>query len=161
MKKIVVIATGGTIAGSGEAGKTADYRAGTIKVEEVLASIPQVKDIANIEMIQLLSVDSNEMNEQHWLALLDMINKQASRDDVDGIVVTHGTDTLEETAYFLNLTVHTVKPVVLTGAMRPATATSADGPFNLYQAIALAANDKAIGCGIMALFSSTIYSARG
>ncbi|MST88000.1 asparaginase [Sharpea azabuensis] len=161
MKKIVVIATGGTIAGSGEAGKTADYRAGTIEVEEVLASIPQVKDIANIEMIQLLSVDSNEMNEQHWLALLDMINKQASRDDVDGIVVTHGTDTLEETAYFLNLTVHTVKPVVLTGAMRPATATSADGPFNLYQAIALAANDKAIGCGIMALFSSTIYSARG
>ncbi|HBZ51737.1 MAG TPA: L-asparaginase, partial [Erysipelotrichaceae bacterium] len=89
MKKIIVIATGGTIAGSGEAGKTTSYRAGTIKVEDVLASIPQIQDIANIEMVQLLSVDSNEMNEQYWLSLVEMINKQASRDEVDGIVVTH------------------------------------------------------------------------
>lgn len=79
-------------------------------------------------MISLMSVDSNEMDEQKWLQLREVINQQAARDDVDGIVVTHGTDTIEETAYFLNLTVNTAKPVVLTGAMRPATATSADGP---------------------------------
>ena len=79
---------------------------------------------------------------------------------MNGIVVTHGTDTIEETAYFLNLTVNTAKPVVLTGAMRPATATSADGPFNIYQAVALAADDQTYDCGVVCLFSSTIYSAR-
>lgn len=75
-------------------------------------------------------------------------------------MVTHGTDTLDETAYFLNLTLHTSKPVVVTGAMRPATATSADGPYNLYQAVCLAANDEAYNQGVMGLFSSTIYSGR-
>lgn len=99
-----------------------------------------------------MSVDSNEMDEQKWLQLRKVINQQAARDDVDGIVVTHGTDTIEETAYFLNLTVNTAKPVVLTGAMRPATATSADGPFNIYQAVALAADDQTYDCGVVCLF---------
>lgn len=160
MKKIVVIATGGTIAGSGETGRTTEYRAGTVDVRNILESVPQVRLLADIEMIPLIAVDSNEMNEQLWLRLRDAVNEQAGRPDVDGIVITHGTDTIEETSYFLNLTVSTDKPVVLTGAMRPATATSPDGPFNLFQAIALAASDQARDCGVMCLFSSTIYSAR-
>lgn len=160
MKKIIVIATGGTIAGSGEDGRTTEYRAGTIDVSDILETIPQINDLAEIEMVPLISVDSNEMNERHWIKLRNTINEQAKRPDVDGIVITHGTDTIEETAYFLNLTIATEKPVVLTGAMRPATATSPDGPFNLFQAIALAANEKAHDCGVMCLFSSTIYSAR-
>lgn len=147
-------------AGSGEAGRTTEYRAGTVAVADILKSVPQLGKLANIEMISLMSVDSNEMDEQKWLQLREVINQQAARDDVNGIVVTHGTDTIEETAYFLNLTVNTAKPVVLTGAMRPATATSADGPFNIYQAVALAADDQTYDCGVVCLFSSTIYSAR-
>lgn len=160
MKNIVIIATGGTIAGSGEMGRTTEYRAGTVDAKEILQSVPQAENLAHLKLMSLMAVDSNEMNEIRWLTLRNQINELAARDDVDGIVVTHGTDTIEETAYFLSLTVNTDKPVVLTGAMRPATATSADGPFNLYQAIALAASDQARDCGVMCLFSSTIYSAR-
>ena len=87
-----------------------------------------INEVANLKAIQLFNVDSNEMNEEHWIILANKINDLASQKNVDGIVVTHGTDTLDETAYFLNLTINTYKPVVLTGAMRPASATSADGP---------------------------------
>ena len=160
MKNIVIIATGGTIAGSGKIGKATDYHAGKIDIKEIIDSIPTINEVANLKAIQLFNVDSNEMDEKHWLCLTKKINELANRDDVDGIVVTHGTDTLDETAYFLNLTVHTYKPIVLTGAMRPASATSADGPMNLYQAVCLASSDEALGHGVMALFSSTIYSGR-
>lgn len=160
MKKVAIIATGGTIAGIGEAGKTVSYYAGEISVDTILKSIPSIQNIAEIETIQLFNVDSNEMDEAHWLKLTKTVNDVARRSDIDGIVVTHGTDTLDETAYFLNLTVYTNKPIVITGAMRPATATSADGPFNLYQAVCLAIADEAKGQGVMGLFSNTIYSGR-
>lgn len=159
MKTIAIVATGGTIAGSGSAGRTTNYEAGKISVDEILASIADVRNEYNIRLIPLMSVDSNEMDDQKWILLKNTI-EQLANEDVDGIVVTHGTDTIEETAYFLTLTVNTDKPVVLTGAMRPATATSADGPFNLWQAIHLAASPLAFGQGVLALFSSTIYSAR-
>lgn len=160
MKKIIIVATGGTIAGSGKVGKTANYHAGTIAIENIVESIPLINDVADLEAIQLFNFDSNEMDEERWIILANKINELTKRDDVDGVVVTHGTDTLDETAYFLNLTLHTYKPVVLTGAMRPASATSADGPLNLYQAVCLAASDEAVGHGVMAVFSSTIYSGR-
>ena len=159
MKHIVVVATGGTIAGVGEKGKTVAYHAGEIKVRDILNSI-NVDHLARISEVQLMNVDSNEMNEDSWINLANEINSLIKQDDVDGIVVTHGTDTIEETAYFLNLTINSYKPVVVTGAMRPATATSADGPYNLYQAIALASCDDAYGQGVMVLFSNTIYSGR-
>lgn len=111
MKKIIVIATGGTIAGSGEDGRTTEYRAGTIDVSDILETIPQINNLAEIEMVPLISVDSNEMNERYWIKLRNTINKQAKRPDVDGIVITHGTDTIEETAYFLNLTIATENPL--------------------------------------------------
>lgn len=110
-EKIIVIATGGTIAGSGEDGRTTEYRAGTIDVSDILETIPQINDLAEIEMVPLISVDSNEMNERHWIKLRNTINEQAKRPDVDGIVITHGTDTIEETAYFLNLTIATENPL--------------------------------------------------
>lgn len=156
----MILATGGTIAGSGKDGKTVAYHAGEIDVKDIIKTIPLIENIANIEAAQLYNVDSNEMNEERWIKLSNTINTLVEDDNVDGIVVTHGTDLIEETAYYLTLTVHSDKPVVLTGAMRPATATSADGPFNLYQAVSLACKDEARDKGVMVLFSNTIYSGR-
>lgn len=160
MKTIAIIATGGTIAGTGAQGKTVAYEAGKMNVSEILDSIPSIESIAHIEQYQLMNVDSNEMNPEYWIELSRKINEVVKKDHIDGVVVTHGTDTLDETAYFLNLTLNTAKPVVITGAMRPATATSADGPYNLYQAICLAASRDAWHQGVMGLFSNTIYSGR-
>lgn len=159
-KRIAIVATGGTIAGAGQVGKSLEYRAGEISVSAIIDTIPNIRDLADLECHQLFSLDSNEMDPQRWVKLARVINELLDRLDIDGCVVTHGTDTLDETSYFLNLTISSDKPVVLTGAMRPATATSADGPFNLYQAVALAASPRAVGQGVMALFSSTIYSGR-
>lgn len=160
MKTIAIIATGGTIAGSGEKGKTAVYHAGEIDIDSIINTIPEINDIALLKTYQLMNIDSNEMTKEHWIDLKIKIEKILNDNDIDGAVVTHGTDTLDETAYFLTLTLHTKKPVVITGAMRPATATSADGPFNLYQAICLAMNEESYDQGVLALFSNTIYSGR-
>ena len=160
MKTIAIIATGGTIAGSGEKGKTAVYHAGEIDIASIIQTIPEINDIAYLKTFQLMNIDSNEMSSQRWIYLKEKLEEILSDDSIDGAVVTHGTDTLDETAYFLTLTLRVKKPVVITGAMRPATATSADGPFNLYQAICLAIHDEAYDQGVLALFSNTIYSGR-
>lgn len=160
MKTVAIVATGGTIAGSGESGKTVAYHAGEISVNQILQTIPMIKNVAHIKEYQVMNIDSNEMDPQRWLELNHVINQLVQDITIDGIVVTHGTDTLDETAYFLTLTLDTLKPIVITGAMRPATATSADGPFNLYQAVCLAIHEDAIGQGVMGLFSNTIYSGR-
>ncbi len=131
--KIVVLATGGTIAGVGEAGKTAGYKPGSLTAEELLSAVPQLSDVADIEAIQVCNVNSDDMTAEVWLTLANTINEMAADPEVKGFVITHGTDTMEETAYFLNLTVRTDKPVVLTGSMRPATSVSADGPMKLYE----------------------------
>ena len=144
MKTIAIVATGGTIAGTGKKGKTAAYHAGEIDIDSIIETIPEI------------NIDSNEMTHEKWLILKNNIEEILSDDTIDGAVVTHGTDTLDETAYFLTLTLNTPKPVVLTGAMRPATATSADGPFNL----CLACHGESYNRGVLALFSNTIYSGR-
>lgn len=160
MKKIAIVATGGTIAGTGQLGKAIAYRAGEMMINEVIQSIPMIEQVAELREYQLMNVDSNEMDNGKWLELSQKINEIVKDDEIDGVVVTHGTDTFDETAYFLTLTLHSEKPVVMTGAMRPATATSADGPYNLYQAVCLAAHDEAKDKGVMGLFSSTIFSGR-
>ena len=160
MKTIAIVATGGTIAGTGQQGKAVAYHAGEMNVSDIIKTIPMIQNIAHIKEYQLMNIDSNEMNTKRWITLANKLNEIVKNDDIDGVVITHGTDTLDETAYFLNLTLNTTKPVVMTGAMRPATATSADGPYNLYQAVCLAANDHARNQGVMALFSNTIYSGR-
>ena len=160
MKNIVIIATGGTIAGSGKIGESASYQAGVIDVKQIVESIPQIDSLAKLTMVQLCNLDSNDVGLKQWLALRKYCERYDQDDAVDGIVITHGTDTLEETAFFLNLTLNCHKPVVLTGSMRPATSTSADGPMNLYQAVALACSKDAYDAGILAVFSDTIYSGR-
>ncbi len=158
MKKVVIIATGGTIAGIGKSGMASEYEAGQISISQITDSIPSLASLADISAIQLMNIDSNEMTISRWIELKKMVEEVLRT--ADGVVITHGTDTLDETAYFLTLTLHTYKPVVLTGAMRPASATSADGPYNLYQAVSLAASEEAKGKGVLALFSNTIYSGR-
>ena len=158
--KIVVLATGGTIAGVGDPGKVAGYKPGTLTAEVLLWSVPEIDEVADIEAVQVCNVNSDDITAEIWLTLANTINEMAKDPDVSGFVITHGTDTMEETAYFLNLTVRTDKPVVLTGAMRPATALSADGPLNLYEAVCVAASKEAVGQGVLIVFSDRIYAAR-
>ena len=159
-KKILVLATGGTIAGTGIIGKTSGYKPGTLTAEDLINSVPQISDIADIETVQVCNENSDDITGSIWLELAKIINSTAKRSDVCGFVITHGTDTLEETAYFLNLTVKTEKPVVLSGSMRPATSISADGSMNLYEAVCLASSEKAVGLGVLVVFSDKIFSAR-
>ncbi len=158
--RVVILATGGTIAGVGVPGKTEGYKPGTLTVEELLSAVPQLEDVAQIEAVQVCNVNSDDITAEVWLTLAKTINEMADDPAVTGFVVTHGTDTLEETAYFLNLTVKTDKPVVITGSMRPSTSISADGPMNLYEAVCLAASGEAVGQGVLVVFSDRIYSAR-
>ena len=159
--KVIVIATGGTIAGVGDAGKATGYKPGSLTAEELLSAVPELADVAEIEAVQLCSVNSDDITAEIWLQLAGLINERAKDPDVKGFVITHGTDTMEETAYFLNLTVKTEKPVVMTGSMRPATSISADGPMNLFQAVCIAASGKAAGQGVLIVFADRIYPARG
>jgi len=159
MKKVFVLGTGGTISSGGTAGTTTNYTNGVFDVDALIAGIPGIKELAVLEGEQILNVPSDDITEQDWLALAGRINELACRDDIAGFVVTHGTNTMEETAFFLSLAVKTEKPVVLTGAMRPATALSADGAMNIYQAVALAADPKAAGRGVMAVMGDRIFDA--
>lgn len=157
---IVILATGGTIAGSGEEGKESGYTSGVIGVDQMITAVPALQDIAHIEGVQVCNINSDDITSSIWINLANTINALAENPNIAGFVITHGTDTMEETAYFLNLTVKTDKPVVLTGSMRPATSLSADGAMNLYQAVCTAAAPQSKGKGVLAVFSDRIYSAR-
>lgn len=160
LKTVVILATGGTIAGSGAAGKTTNYKAGELDVQSLIDSVPGIEDLANIRGIQVSNIGSDDITATHWLTMINIINEMSREDDVAGFVITHGTDTLDETVYFLNLAAKTNKPIVVVGAMRPSTSTSADGPMNLYQAVAVAASPEAVGKGAMCVFSDGIYGGR-
>lgn len=160
LPNVLVLATGGTIAGKGALGRATNYRPGQLGVDALVSMAEGAHDIANVEALQICNVNSDDITADDWLRLARTINERASDPGVDGFVITHGTDTLDETAYFLNLVVKTDKPVVLTGAMRPATATSPDGPMNLLQSIALAGNPAARGRGVMVVFSDGIFGGR-
>lgn len=158
---IVILATGGTIAGSIDSAiKTTGYEAGVIGVNVLIDAVPQIQNLANIRGEQIANIDSADMTNAIWLALAKRVNTLLADSKVDGIVITHGTDTMEESAFFLHLVVKSDKPVVLVGAMRPSTAISADGPKNLYNAIALAANADSKGKGVMVAMNDRIQSAR-
>jgi L-asparaginases, type II len=156
---IYILATGGTIAGSGESAVGSAYTAGAVSVDQMLAAVPQIMDIAEIKGEQVASIGSQDMNDQVWLKLSKRVNELLHQEDVAGIVITHGTDTQEETAFFLNLTVHSDKPVVLVGSMRPGTAISADGPRNIYNAVATAIATEATGRGVMIVMDDQIIGA--
>ncbi|TNB56743.1 type II asparaginase [Campylobacter helveticus] len=159
--RVAILATGGTIAGSiDSAVATTGYTAGVVGVDVLIKAVPEIQNLAKIEGQQIANIDSSNMRDEIQLKLAKEINKLFAS-GVDGVVITHGTDTMEETAYFLNLTIKSDKPVVLVGAMRPSTAISADGPKNLYNAVALAADKNAKGKGVMVSMNDKIQSARG
>lgn len=160
MKKIHIIATGGTIAGMGETGRTSDYHAGQLGVSELIHALPPLDSSIKLSYEQFANVDSNDMTVELWVWLVRRIHYLAENTDVDGFVITHGTDTMDEISYFLSATVHTEKPVVLTGSMRPASSTSADGLLNLYDSIYVSANDASRGQNVLVCFCGTIYSGR-
>lgn len=135
MKNVVILATGGTIAGAGEPGKNIGYKSGVISAETLLASVPGLRDVANVRVEQFCNINSDDVTSELWIQLAVRIKKLAADPQVDGVVVTHGTDTMEETAFFLSLTLNVAKPVVLTGSMRPSTAAEPDGPANLLLAV--------------------------
>jgi len=159
LPNVVVLATGGTIAGAAASDVQAAYTSGQVGVEQLLAAVPQAKKLAALRGEQISNIGSQDMNDEVWLKLARRINELAAMPDVDGIVITHGTDTIEETAYFLNLVVKSKKPVVLTAAMRPSTALSADGPLNFYNAVAVAANRHAGGRGVLVVVNDWIHGA--
>src|SRR6187397_226518 len=160
LPKVIILATGGTIAGAGASADRAGYTAGKIPIEDLIGAIPTVKKIATITGEQISSVGSQDMTIDIWKKLAIRINEIIAKKEADAIVVTHGTDTQEETAYFLDLVVPSQMPVVLTGSMRPATAISADGPKNLYDAITVAIDPKSKGRGVLVSFNEGIFDAR-
>jgi len=160
LPKVIILATGGTIAGAGAASDRAGYEAGKIPIDQLIGAIPTVKKIADISGEQISSVGSQDMTIDIWKKLAVRINEIIAKKQADAIVVTHGTDTQEETAYFLDLVVPSSMPVVLTGSMRPSTAISADGPKNLYDAITVAIDPKSKGRGVLVSFNEGIFDGR-
>ena len=161
LANVTILATGGTIAGTGNSSTTTvGYTAATVGVQRLIQAVPELAKIANVTGEQVFQIASENMGNEHWLALAKRVNMLLAQPNVDGIVITHGTDTLEETAYFLDLVVKSKKPVVLVGAMRPSTALSADGPINLYNAVLLAASHEAVGKGVLVAMNDQIQAGR-
>src|SRR6478752_7258336 len=158
--RIRLLATGGTIAGAQAKPGEYGYKSGAFNVQDLISAVPNLDKLAVISGEQVVNIGSQDMNDEVWLKLAGRLNAALSSPDVDGVVITHGTDTLEETAYFLNLVAHSDKPVVMVGSMRPATAVSADGPGNLYNAVAVAASQGARGRGVLVALNDEVHSAR-
>ena len=157
---ILLLATGGTIAGSARPGADVRYASGQLRAEQLVAAVPALADLASIRAEQLASVGSQDMNRRIWVDLAHRIQRAFADPDVDGIVITHGTDTIEETAFFLDLVLPESKPVVLVGAMRPADAAGADGPANLLDAVKVAGTSDASSRGVLVVLNDTLHLAR-
>jgi L-asparaginase len=162
--KVAIIGTGGTISGVGR-DRLDLYEYGTsgrfMHVDELIAGVPELSRIAEIIAVRYKNVGSGSIGPAAWLELVTLIDQTVAADpEIAGIVVTHGTATLEETAYFLNLAVKVDVPVVVVGAMRPSTALGADGGMNLLNAVRVAAAPKARGMGVMVVLNDEINAAR-
>lgn len=157
-----VLSTGGTISGKGASSTSlAEYKSGSLLGEELVKAVPEIQLYAKVKVEQVVNVSSADITVDNWVTLANLINSIFADDTkVAGVVITHGTNTLEETAYFLNLTVKHDRPVVLVGAMRPATAISADGPLNLLNAIRAASSREAQGKGVLIVMNDEINGAR-
>ena len=161
LPNVVILATGGTIAGTGATSTTTvGYTAATVGVDALIRAVPELQKVAHVSGEQVFQIASENMGDAQWLLLAKRVNALLARADVDGIVITHGTDTIEETAYFLDLVVKSRKPVVVVGAMRPSTAMSADGPINLYNAVIVAGSQDAVGKGVLVVMNDQINAAR-
>lgn len=156
--RVVILATGGTIAGTAaSATDTLAYRAAHLGIEALIASVPTLA-ACPLEAEQVVQIDSKDMGINVWRTLAARVASHLARPEVSGVVITHGTDTLEETAYLLQRVLAPVKPVVLTAAMRPATALQSDGPQNLHDAVTIA-SDKWQARGVLTVLSGTVHGA--
>ncbi|MGE1081321.1 asparaginase [Pseudomonas shirazensis] len=161
LANVVILATGGTIAGAGaSAANSATYQAAKLGVDKLIAGVPELADLANVRGEQVMQIASESITNDDLLKLAKRVSELADSKDVDGIVITHGTDTLEETAYFLNLVEKTEKPIVVVGSMRPGTAMSADGMLNLYNAVAVASDKQSRAKGVLVTMNDEIQSGR-
>ena len=158
---VVILATGGTIAGAGaDVTNSASYTAAKLAVDKVIASVPQLSNVATVRGEQVFQIGSESFTDEKLIQLAKRVSTLLKQDDVDGVVITHGTDTLEETAFFLDVTVKSDKPIVVVGSMRPATAISADGALNLLDAVTVASSKEAIGKGVTVTMNDYIQSGR-
>ncbi|MGH6640521.1 MAG: asparaginase, partial [Polaromonas sp.] len=158
---VVILATGGTIAGAGASAlNSATYAAAKVPVDKLLAGLPELANVANVKGEQVSQIASESFTNDNLMKLGKRVSALVKQSDVDGIVVTHGTDTLEETAYFLSLVIRTSKPIVVVGSMRPGTALSADGALNLFGAVSVAASKDAVGKGVLVTMNDEIQSGR-
>ena len=160
MKRVTILAVGGTIAGSGSGALDTSYTSGTVTVDKLIAAVPDINKIATIKGEQISNIGSQEMNNEVWFKLANRVNELLTSGKADGVVITHGTDTMEETAYFLNLVVKSDKPIVMVGAMRNSGSLSADGPLNIFNAVNVAMNKEAVGKGVMVVMNDEIHAAR-
>ena len=161
LPSVKILATGGTIAGTAASStQTTGYKAGDLGIQTLIEAVPAMKDYANVSGEQVVKISSNNMDTKTLLKLAKRVNELLADPKVDAVVITHGTDTLEETAYFLNLTAKCNKPIILVGAMRPSNALSADGPANLYNAVAVAGDPSAAGKGVMVVMNDRVLGAR-
>lgn len=158
---VVILATGGTIAGAGaDVTNSATYQAAKLAVDKLIAGVPQLTNVANVRGEQVFQIGSESFRNDNLLTLGKRVSALVKQDDVDGIVITHGTDTAEETAYFLSLVIKTEKPIVVVASMRPSTAMSADGLLNLYDAVVVAGSKDARGRGTFVVLNDEINSGR-
>ena len=157
---IYILATGGTIAGSGSGALDTSYTSGTVTVDKLITAVPEINKIATIKGEQISNIGSQEMNNEVWFKLANRVNELLTSGEADGIVITHGTDTMEETAYFLNLVVKSDKPIVMVGAMRNSGSLSADGPLNIFNAVNVAMSKEAAGKGVVVVMNDEIHAAR-
>lgn len=160
LPRLCVLATGGTIAGAGETPEGKGYRSAALLVEDLLRDVPQVHELAQLTGEQIAQVGSQDLTPKEWLLLARAADSQL-RSGIDGVIVTHGTDTLEETAFFLDLVLEHDAPIVVTGAMRPATGLSADGPRNLLDSVRVARSKEARGRSVLVVLDESIHTARG
>ncbi|MCW3476161.1 asparaginase [Limobrevibacterium gyesilva] len=161
LPRVIVLATGGTIAGQATSTSAIGYASGKVTGAALVAAVPGMDRLATISAEQISSVGSQDMNDKIWFDLAHRIGDILAKNEADGVVITHGTDTMEETAFFLDNVLPGDKPVVLVGSMRPSTAVSADGPANLYEAVEVAASPQARGRGVLVVLNDTIHGARG
>ncbi|CAN7234130.1 MULTISPECIES: asparaginase [unclassified Variovorax] len=161
LPNVVILATGGTIAGAGaSAVNSATYAAAKVPVDKLIAGLPEISKVANVRGEQVFQIASESFTNDNLMVLAKRVSALSKQADVDGVVITHGTDTLEETAYFLNLVVRTSKPIIVVGSMRPGTALSADGALNLFDAVNVAASKDAGGKGVLVTMNDEIQSGR-
>jgi len=160
LPSIRVLATGGTIAGAQASATDYGYKSGASDVNSLLSAVPNLDKLAVITGEQVANIGSQDMNDEVWLKLAKRLNTALAEPGTDGVLITHGTDTLEETSYFLTLVTSSTKPVVMVGSMRPATAISADGPGNIYNGVAVVTNPGATGKGTLVVLNDEIHYAR-